>query len=83
MAHSKQANKRIRQSERDRLANKAKMTRMKTETKKLMAGDKGKAQELLSTVCKVIDKAAKHSIIHQNTASRKKSRVTRAVASMA
>jgi len=86
MAHSKQALKRVRQNERDRLANKAKMTRMKTEVKKLMtaveAGDKGKANELLITVCRTIDKAAKHSIIHKNTASRKKSSVTRAVGAM-
>ena len=86
MAHSKQAMKRVRQNERDRLANKAKMTRMKTEVKKLMtaveAGDKGKANELLSMVCQVIDKAEKHSIIHRNTAARKKSSVTRAVTAM-
>ena len=69
MAHSKQALKRVRQNERDRLANKAKMTRMKTEMKKLMtaveAGDKGKAQALLSSVRQLIDKAAKRSIIHR------------------
>ena len=86
MAHSKQALKRVRQTERSRLANKAKMTRMKTEVKKLMsaveAGDKGKAADLLPIVCKTIDKAAKQSIIHKNTASRKKSSVTRAVGAM-
>lgn len=87
MAHSKQALKRVRQNERDRLANKAKMSRMKTEIKKLQtavaAGEKGKAQEMLSMVCQLIDKAAKHSIIHANTAARKKSQVTRAVGAMA
>lgn len=87
MAHSKQAMKRVRQNERDRLANKARMSRMKTEMKKLMAaveaGDKAKAEELLNTVCQVIDKAAKQAVIHKNTASRKKSFVTRAVGSMA
>ncbi len=86
MAHSKQANKRVRQTERDRLANKAKMTRMKTETKKLMAaeeaGDKGKAQEMLSAVCQLIDKAAKQAVIHKNTAGRKKSHITRAVGAL-
>ena len=86
MAHSKQAIKRVRQNERDRLANKAKMTRMKTQVKKLLTavetGDKGKAQELLSTVVQTIDKVAKESIIHKNTASRKKSAVMRAVGAM-
>ena len=33
MAHSKQANKRIRTSEKKRVDNKARMSRMKTETK--------------------------------------------------
>ena len=37
MAHSKQALKRARQSEKNRVANKAKMTRMKTAVKSLMA----------------------------------------------
>ena len=87
MAHSKQALKRVRQNERDRLANKAKMSRMKTELKKLMAaveaGDKGKAQEMLSTVSQLIDKAAKQAVIHKNTAGRKKSQIARAVGSMA
>ena len=86
MAHSKQALKRVRQNERDRLANKAKSTRMKTEVKKLMAaieaGEKQKAEEMLPFVCKTIDKAAKESIIHANPASRKKSQVSRAVAAL-
>ncbi|MCA8950494.1 MAG: 30S ribosomal protein S20 [Planctomycetes bacterium] len=86
MAHSKQAIKRIRQNERDRLANKAKLTRMRSAVKKLLtaveSGDKAAAQEMLSGVCQVIDKAAKNSIIHKNTASRRKSRVMRAVAAM-
>jgi len=86
MAHSKQALKRVRQNERARLANKAKMTRMKTEVKKLMAavqaGDKKKAEEMLGLVCKTIDKAAKESVIHKNTASRKKSQASKAVNSI-
>lgn len=86
MAHSKQAVKRIRTSEKRRVENKARMSRMKTELKKLQsaieAGDKSKASEMLPFVCKVIDKAAKQSIIHRHTASRRKGQVMRAVASM-
>ena len=37
MAHSKQARKRIRQSEKNRIANKSKMSRMKTAVKGLLA----------------------------------------------
>ncbi|MCA8973599.1 MAG: 30S ribosomal protein S20 [Planctomycetes bacterium] len=87
MAHSKQALKRVRQNERDRLNNKSKMTRMKTEVKKLLtavaAGEKEKAAQMLPKVCQVIDKAAKQSVIHKNTASRRKSQVVRAVGAMA
>ncbi|MEC7725235.1 MAG: 30S ribosomal protein S20 [Planctomycetota bacterium] len=86
MAHSKQANKRIRTSEKKRVDNKARMSRMKTETKKLHAavaeGDKAKAQELLSLVCSCIDKAAKQNVIHRHTASRRKGQVMKAVHAM-
>lgn len=86
MAHSKQALKRARQGEKNRVANKAKMTRMKTAVKSLMAliaaGDKPKAAELLSKVCKIIDKAAQGHVIHKNKASRHKGQVMRAVATM-
>ncbi len=83
MAHSKQALKRVRMNERDRLANKSKSSRMKTEIKKLQtaveAGEKEKAQEMLPKVCAAIDKAAKESIIHKNTAARKKGQMTKTV----
>lgn len=86
MAHSKQANKRIRTSEKKRVENKARMSRMKTETKKLHAavaeGDKAKAQELLTLVCSCIDKAAKQNVIHRHTASRRKGQVMKAVHAM-
>jgi small subunit ribosomal protein S20 len=86
MAHSKQALKRARQSEKNRVANKAKSSRMKSAVKTLMAlikaGDKAKATALLPTICKAIDKAAQVHVIHKNNASRHKSQVTRAVAAM-
>lgn len=86
MAHSKQALKRARQSERNRLANKAKLSRLKTAMKRLMetvkTGDKAKAKDLLPAICKTIDKAAQTHVLHRNTAARRKSLVTRAVASM-
>ena len=79
MAHSKQAQKRIRQNEKNRLANKARMSRMKTQLKAVMAavqaGDKQKAKALA-------DEAAKNEVIHMNTAARHKSQVMRAFAAM-
>ena len=86
MAHSKQALKRARQSEKSRVANKAKLSRMKTAVKSLMAlvqaGDKVKAAAMLAKVCKIIDKAGQGHVIHANKASRHKSQVTRAVGAM-
>lgn len=86
MAHSKQALKRARQSERNRLANKAKLTRIKSAMKRLMdlvkAGDKAKAKTMLPAICKTIDKAAQTHVIHKNTAARRKSLASRAVAGM-
>ena len=86
MAHSKQALKRARQSEKNRVANKAKMSRMKSAVKTLMtlvkAGDKAKAAAMLSAVCQIIDKAGEAHVIHKNRASRHKGQVARAVASM-
>jgi small subunit ribosomal protein S20 len=86
MAHSKQAIKRIRTTEKKRVDNKARMSRMKTETKKLFAaveaGDKSKAQEMLTLVCKCIDKAAKQNVIHRHTASRRKGQAMKAVNAM-
>lgn len=86
MAHSKQALKRVRQSERNRLANKAKLSRLKSSMKSLLKlvadGDKQKASAMLPAVCKVIDKAAQTKVIHKNTAARRKSVAARAVAGM-
>ncbi|HHI68646.1 MAG TPA: 30S ribosomal protein S20 [Planctomycetes bacterium] len=86
MAHTKSAKKRIRQNERDRLANKAKKSAMKTFTKKVLAavaaGDLEGAKKVLPFAMKKIDKAAKTHVIHKNTAARKKSKVCRAVAAL-
>ena len=86
MAHSKQARKRIRTSDQKRVMNKSRMSRLKTETKKLLAavetGDKGAATSLLPLVCSCIDKAAKQNIIHKHNASRRKGQAMRAVGTM-
>ncbi len=86
MAHSKQALKRARQSDRARVANKAKTSRLKTAMKNLMAlvatGDKQKASAMLPSVCRFIDKAAQAGVIHRNTAARRKSTATRAVTAL-
>jgi small subunit ribosomal protein S20 len=87
MAHSKQALKRARQSEKNRIANKAKMSALKTAMKALeaaiKAGDKAKATELALKAIKSADKAAEKGVIHKNNASRKKSQIATAVAKLA
>jgi len=86
MAHSKQALKRARQGERNRLGNKARLSRLKTLVKAFMAlvatGDKAKVAAKLASVCKTIDKAAQTHVIHANQAARRKSQVARAVGAM-
>ena len=86
MAHSKQAKKRIRQTELHTLRNKDTGSAMRTWFKKVMAavaeGDKAKAESLLPTAMKRIDKAAKHNVVHANAANRKKRQVMKAIHSM-
>ena len=87
MAHSKQAQKRVRQTARQTDRNKAAVSTMRTYCKKLMAavtaGDKAQAESLLPLAMRRIDKAAKHNVIHDNAANRKKQQVMRAVHAMA
>ncbi|MBK8978876.1 MAG: 30S ribosomal protein S20 [Planctomycetes bacterium] len=83
MAHSTQAKKRIRQNEKRRLHNKTLASRMRTEVKKLRQliedGDGAGAAAQLPVTMKLLDKAAKHHVIHANTASRQKSRLSLAI----
>ena len=84
MAHTKSAKKRIRQNEKNRLANKAKRSAMMTFIKKVLAavrdGDLEGACRILPLAMKKIDKAAKANVIHHNTAARRKSRICGVVA---
>jgi small subunit ribosomal protein S20 len=76
MAHSKQAQKRIRTSEKARQANKFVRSTMRSAVKKAAASasaaDQARAQ-------RAIDKAAKKGVVHKNTAARKKSRLAKAL----
>lgn len=87
MPHSKQAAKRLRQADRRRLANRTRMTAMKSQIKRtdaaLDAGDLARAQGEMPAVMKKIDKAAKKGTIHKNTAARRKSRLARRLKALA
>lgn len=69
-----------RASERKKVFNVRRKSAMKDAEKAIAkavaAGDEKKAKELLPTAYKAIDKAAKRGVIKENTAARKKSRIT-------
>lgn len=75
MANHKQAAKRTRQSEKRRLRNRARDSRIKTFLKKMdeavEANDKKLATELLPVVIKEVMKAGAKGLFHKNKTSRK------------
>lgn len=83
MPNTQQAKKRMVQDERRRLANKAKRTAMRTAVKKVLQADSAEvAARALPDAVKKIDKCAKTSIIHDNTAARKKSQLAKHVSKL-
>jgi small subunit ribosomal protein S20 len=83
MAITKGAKKAVRSSERKRVFNIRRNNTMrdviKDIKKAIEAGEAEKAKNLLPTVYKAIDKAAKRGVIKSNTANRKKSRLVAAI----
>ena len=81
MANIKSQIKRIRTSEKQRLANKAVRTRIKSEIKKfnaeVEAGELQKASDDYVKLSSLLDKAASKNLIHPNNASNKKSKLSR------
>ena len=85
MANIKSAKKRILTAERNYQRNVAFKSAIKTAVKKVvvLAQAKEKDQEAIKTALseayKLCDKAASKGILHKNTASRKKSRLSKAI----
>ena len=83
MANTRSAEKRIRQSEKQRARNRAYRSTMRTAIKKLRGavteGEAATARELLGPTLSVLDSTARKGVIHANAAARTKSRLTRAV----
>lgn len=83
MAITKGAKKAIRTQGRKRVFNDRRKRAMKSAEKDMRklitAGKKTEAEAKLSEVYKAIDKAAKRGVIKKNTASRKKSRLVKAI----
>lgn len=86
MANTKSAEKRNRQNVERRNRNRAYRSRLRTAVKRLRtaveAGDAESARELLPGTLSIIDATAQKNVIHDNTAARYKSRLTRAVAQL-
>lgn len=81
MARNPSAMKYHRQSEKRRLANRARRSTIRTFTKKAVvaaeAGDAEGAAKFQKVVQSLVDKAAKTSLLHKNTIARKKSRLAK------
>ena len=87
MANIKSAKKRILVNETKAARNKAIRSKVKTAIKKVdaavAAGDKAAAQAARLAATTEIDKAATKGVYHKNNASRKVSRLSKAVNSIA
>jgi small subunit ribosomal protein S20 len=81
VAQSLQSKKRIRQNAKRRTINRARKSRIKTQTKHFeaaLAGDNTEAAgEQLRLIGQKLDKTAAKSTMHKKTAARKKSRLTK------
>ncbi len=84
MPNTKSAAKAMRQSIKRNLRNvkaKDKFKAAVKEVKRLItAGKKSEAAKAIEAAMSALDKAAKTHVIHKNTASRKKSRLAKAIA---
>ena len=86
MANTPQAKKRIRRNERRAEINGARIGRIRTFVKKvesaIAGGDKAAAAEALSAAQPELARGVARGVLHKNTASRKLSRLTKAVSSL-
>ena len=78
MATHKSAKKRIRTNDRKRVINQQGATRIKSSVKKVLATtNKEEAEKLYKEAIGILDKGTTKGLIKKNTASRKKSSITR------
>ncbi len=87
MPNIKSAKKRVLVIEKKTLENRMVKSAIKTELKKFEAavseGNKASAQELYNVCVKKLDQAAAKGVYHKNTVSRKKSKLAKAIATIA
>jgi small subunit ribosomal protein S20 len=81
MANHFSALKRARQTVRRTARNRANRTRLRTSLRQmreaLTKGDKQSAEQVYRTTVSALDKAIQKGVIHENTASRYKSRLSK------
>ena len=82
MANTKSARKRVRNNEFARARNRSMRSRLRTHVKKfrvaVKAEDTAKVSELLTPTLSLVDHSWSTGLLHRNTASRLKSRLTKA-----
>jgi small subunit ribosomal protein S20 len=87
MANHVSALKRARQTEKKTTANRANTSRLRTELRKLRsaltAGDKTTLDQTFRETVSALDKAVQKGVIHKNTASRSKARLSKRVKAVA
>ena len=87
MANTPQAKKRIRRNARRAEINGSRISRIRTLVKKVegavAAGDKETAVSALASVQPELARGVARGVLHKNTASRKFSRLTKAVSAIA
>ena len=87
MANTPQAKKRIRRNDRRAEINGARVSRIRTQVKKveaaLASGDKNAAAQALIAVQPELARGVAKGVMHKNTASRKFSRLNKAVSALA
>ncbi len=87
MANTPQARKRIRRNEQRTVVNRNRVSRIRTLIKRvesaLTAGDKDGASAAMFAMQPELARGVAKGVFHKNTASRKFSRLTKAVAALA
>jgi small subunit ribosomal protein S20 len=87
MANTPQAKKRIRRNDRRAEINGARVSRIRTQVKKvesaLAAGDKAAATTALAAVQPELARGVAKGVLHKNTASRKFSRLNKRLEALA
>ena len=87
MANTSSAKKAVRQIERRTAVNRSRRSQMRTFLRKveeaLISGDQAAADAALRVAAPLVMRAAQKGIVHKNTASRKVSRLSKRVKSLA